>query len=157
CLEVKQSTFRRQLEILKTTHAVLPLPEAVARLAQGTLPSRAAAVTFDDGYRDNHALALPVLQALGVPATVYITTGFPDRTCVLWWYVLEDALNAAAALRFDWKGRRYEFALQNSSQKYQAFAALRPLFIDATLEEQARLAGTLMAASGFASAGHAGE
>jgi len=33
-------------------------------------------VTFDDGYADNHAVALPVLASLRIPATVYVATAF---------------------------------------------------------------------------------
>ena len=48
-------------------------------------PSRRdfAAVTFDDGYADNHAVALPVLEALRVPATIYVATGFTGTDAAL--------------------------------------------------------------------------
>jgi peptidoglycan/xylan/chitin deacetylase (PgdA/CDA1 family) len=36
------------------------------------------AITFDDGYRDNHANALPVLADAGVTATFFLTTGLLD-------------------------------------------------------------------------------
>lgn len=42
-------------------------------------------VTFDDGYRDNHDIALPILRAHGVKATFFITTGYIDNPRVPWW------------------------------------------------------------------------
>ena len=43
-------------------------------------------ITFDDGYRDNYTLAYPLLKKLGVPFTVYVTTGFIDNHLPMWWY-----------------------------------------------------------------------
>lgn len=57
---------------------VLPLDEAVVRLGQGTLPARAAVITFDDGYADNATQALPVLQRHGMKATFFVATAFLD-------------------------------------------------------------------------------
>jgi peptidoglycan/xylan/chitin deacetylase (PgdA/CDA1 family) len=57
---------------------VMPLREAAARLRDGTLPVRSACVTFDDGYADNAAVALPVLRRRGVPATFFVSTSFID-------------------------------------------------------------------------------
>ncbi|HWV85854.1 MAG TPA: polysaccharide deacetylase family protein [Capillimicrobium sp.] len=42
-------------------------------------------ITFDDGYRDNHAIALPLLRAHGLRATFFLTTGFLDRPRAAWW------------------------------------------------------------------------
>jgi peptidoglycan/xylan/chitin deacetylase (PgdA/CDA1 family) len=63
---------------LKGWFNVLPLPQAVQHLVKGTLPERAAAITFDDGYADNREVALPLLQHHGVTATFFIATGFLD-------------------------------------------------------------------------------
>ncbi len=57
---------------------VLSLEEAVDRLKRGDLPARAMVITFDDGYADNHEVALPILQRHGLKATFYVATGFLD-------------------------------------------------------------------------------
>lgn len=63
---------------LKDWCHVLPLDRATDLLARGELPPRALAITFDDGYADNHEVALPILQRHGLCATFYISTGFLD-------------------------------------------------------------------------------
>jgi peptidoglycan/xylan/chitin deacetylase (PgdA/CDA1 family) len=55
---------------------VLPLDAAVTHLGQGTLPARAAAITFDDGYADNATEALPLLRKHGMTATFFVATSF---------------------------------------------------------------------------------
>jgi peptidoglycan/xylan/chitin deacetylase (PgdA/CDA1 family) len=70
--------FERLMALVARSFDVLPLDQAVQKLAQGQLPPRALAITFDDGYADNHDVALPILQRLGLTATVYVSTGFLD-------------------------------------------------------------------------------
>lgn len=69
-------SFRWQMALLARCFNVLPLPAALAALDAGRLPPRAVCVTFDDGYRSLHDLALPVLQEFGLPATVFVTSGY---------------------------------------------------------------------------------
>jgi peptidoglycan/xylan/chitin deacetylase (PgdA/CDA1 family) len=73
--DVTEGEFRWHMATLASVFNVLPLGEALQRLQSGSLPARAAAVTFDDGYADNHDRALPILEELGVPATFFVTTG----------------------------------------------------------------------------------
>src|SRR5262249_41756428 len=53
---------------------VLSLSEAIDRLYAKSLPKRAVVLTFDDGYYDFKAKALPQLEERSYPATVYVTT-----------------------------------------------------------------------------------
>ena len=70
------SSFERQIKMLKSIFNVLPLHAAVTRLKAGTLPARAACITFDDGYADNFTLATPILKKHGLHATFFIATGY---------------------------------------------------------------------------------
>lgn len=68
--------FERQMQGLRTHFNVISLGEAVQRLRSGSLPARAACVTFDDGYADNAEVAMPILRRLGVPASFFVATGY---------------------------------------------------------------------------------
>src|SRR5262249_35300110 len=51
----------------------------------GSRPARPRCViTFDDGWRDNFDLALPILRSRNVPATVYLSTDFIGTPRVFW-------------------------------------------------------------------------
>ena len=76
--EMHASAFRDRVRWINEWFNVLPLDEAVGALARGTLPERALAITFDDGYADNFEVALPILREHGVPATFFIATAFLD-------------------------------------------------------------------------------
>lgn len=74
--EPSVTAFRWQMELLADCFNVMSLPEALAALTSGNVPPRAVCITFDDGYRSVHDLALPVLRRLGLPATVFVSTGY---------------------------------------------------------------------------------
>lgn len=76
--EPDRARFDRILGWLRRWFEVLPLDEAVRRLEARSLPARAAAITFDDGYADNAEHALPLLRRHGLPATFFVATGFLD-------------------------------------------------------------------------------
>ncbi len=66
------STFRRQIEWLRTHCDLITLEEAGRRMEQGN-DRLAAHVTFDDGYADNLDEAIPLLIEWGVPCTYFVT------------------------------------------------------------------------------------
>lgn len=87
---VTPRTFGRHLDWLAKEFTVLPLQEIVSSLEAGeSLPKRACAITFDDGWLDNSLHALPALAARRLPATIFVVTdrvgttgGFwPDEIC----------------------------------------------------------------------------
>ena len=80
--EVDASRFEAQMVKVRHLFNVLPLSEAVLRLKRNALPSRAACITFDDGYADNAEVALPILQRQGMPATFFIASGYLGQGCM---------------------------------------------------------------------------
>ena len=74
-LYISPRTLTGRLDALRRLGCtVLSLPEAVDRLFAENLPQRAVVLTFDDGYYDFKAKALPLLEERRYPATVYVTT-----------------------------------------------------------------------------------
>jgi peptidoglycan/xylan/chitin deacetylase (PgdA/CDA1 family) len=55
---------------------VLSLSTAAQQLREKRLPARPLVITFDDGYADNHDIALPILQRHGLTASFFVATGF---------------------------------------------------------------------------------
>lgn len=74
--EPDAAMFDRMLGWIGGQFNVLPSLEACDRLLSGTLPARAAIITFDDGYRDNWELALPILQRRRMSAVFFVATGY---------------------------------------------------------------------------------
>ena len=68
--------FEIHMKTLSRIFRIVSLEEGVAALRDRRLPSRAVCVTFDDGYRDNYEIALPVMKEHGVTATFFVASGF---------------------------------------------------------------------------------
>ncbi|MBS2028810.1 MAG: polysaccharide deacetylase family protein [Deltaproteobacteria bacterium] len=76
-LLVSAETFARHLEEVRRGFDIVPLAEALEVNAGLRQPRRdVAVISFDDGYRDNFDVAFPILKQLGVPATIFLPTGF---------------------------------------------------------------------------------
>lgn len=116
-LSVGPTHFTRQLEVLKSTRDIVPMQWLAERLRSGHLPRNAAAITFDDGYADVFHNALPILQRLGCPATVFITTQAIDDPSVFWWDILSriilETANLPELFVVDQDGQRLEWRLRN--------------------------------------------
>lgn len=74
--EPTAEVFDWQMRLLRDYFTPLSLDQALVHLNNSTLPANAVCVTFDDGYLNNLTVAQPILAKYGIPATVYIATGF---------------------------------------------------------------------------------
>lgn len=134
---------------------IIALDEIPARLEQPGA-RRFVCFTFDDGYADNYALALPVFRRHQAPMAVYIATGILSRSVFYWWGALEafvfksDAvevpgLNGARPLRLPAttiaeKRVAYDALDGLAHQAGEAFFdAIRPQWSKASIDPQALL------------------
>lgn len=76
--QVDAARFDLILSWVRRCFTVLRLEQAIEMLKAGSLPPRALAVTFDDGYADNYTVALPILKKYEMSACFFIATGFLD-------------------------------------------------------------------------------
>jgi peptidoglycan/xylan/chitin deacetylase (PgdA/CDA1 family) len=101
------------------------LAELSERLS-GRRPSgrRMVALTFDDGYRDNLTLALPILRKHQIPATIFVPSGAPDRAMDIWFLRLEKAVMTNEALRPNVAGLPDLLPAGSTAEKCAAYQSL---------------------------------
>jgi peptidoglycan/xylan/chitin deacetylase (PgdA/CDA1 family) len=83
------AAFAAQMDFLHQHFNVISLDDLLAALrGTGHLPRHPALITFDDGYRDNYDHAFPVLRQRGLPAVIFLTTGYIGGTRLFWWDIV---------------------------------------------------------------------
>lgn len=77
---VTPARLRSQLQgLLDRGFEAWSMRQILAAVSEGRrVPPNVFAVTFDDGYENNLVHALPILEDLRVPATIYVATAFLD-------------------------------------------------------------------------------
>jgi peptidoglycan/xylan/chitin deacetylase (PgdA/CDA1 family) len=73
-IDISPERFASQLQWLARWRRVVRLDETLSGGQR-----RAVAITFDDGFRDNLTVALPLLEKFGLPMTLFVAAGFAGR------------------------------------------------------------------------------
>jgi peptidoglycan/xylan/chitin deacetylase (PgdA/CDA1 family) len=84
-VDVTREEFERHVVCLKKHFTPIGVDELCAFAAGGSLPRNAVAITFDDGYLDNHAQALPILQRHDCKAIFFVATSMVTEGRLFWW------------------------------------------------------------------------
>ncbi|WP_426573896.1 polysaccharide deacetylase family protein [Aquihabitans sp. McL0605] len=99
-LAVTPEHFAEQVQMFALHAEPVSLDDLLAAADGGpALPPRAVHVTFDDAYSCIEEHAWPVLRDLGVPASLYVPTRYPDQGRTFWW----DRLHQAVTNHSGWK------------------------------------------------------
>jgi hypothetical protein len=123
--QVPADKFEAQMQYLKSHYNVVTLARLLEMMASGRVEPYTATVTFDEGYGSTHKVAYPILKKLGIPATVYLTTGFitpqHDPARYIWSDYISVLLTASGESKLDlrpWGSE--EFDISDATQLYRA-------------------------------------
>jgi peptidoglycan/xylan/chitin deacetylase (PgdA/CDA1 family) len=84
-LHLPRDGFERQMRWLAAHYAVVSLREWLDRMDAGASLRSVAAITFDDGYAGVFEHAVPILDALRIPATVLLVAEAVGHSAGFWW------------------------------------------------------------------------
>jgi peptidoglycan/xylan/chitin deacetylase (PgdA/CDA1 family) len=109
--------------------------QLVERLPNKNNKRKFVIFTFDDGYADNYLHAYPVFKKHDVPFTIYVTTSFPDREAILWWYLLEDLLLEKDRLVIKTGSGEREFHCSSLNEKEETFRDIRSIIMNVSTND----------------------
>lgn len=124
-------------DMKKQNYAFVSMDEAVDRIRQGG-GGRFAALSADDGYRDNLTEALPVLERHGAPIAIHVAPGLIDGAADLWWDVVEEIVSLRDHVEAEVAGRNIRFECSTRAAKIEAFCRIAALLTEDVPEEGQR-------------------
>jgi peptidoglycan/xylan/chitin deacetylase (PgdA/CDA1 family) len=116
-------------------YVFVDMDEALARIRNPPAGSRFATITADDGYRDNFAEALPVLEKHAAPITVYVAPGLVEGVIDVWWELLEDIVTKADAVRLSVDGAATVLDCTDAPAKRDSFCRILNYLTEDIAEE----------------------
>ena len=121
-LETTPRALEETIHHLRSLHYVfVDLDEVEDILKHPRRGPKFVAITVDDGYRDTYEVTYPMLTEMGIPFTVYVTTGVPDKTLIPWSNLLEQRLAEDNFIEYDFNGTRYSHIVEDQAQRETAF------------------------------------
>lgn len=122
-------------EMKRMGYSFVSMDEVVARLQSGSNRGQFAAITADDGYRDNLTEALPVLESHAAPIAIYVAPGLTSGTVDPWWVVLEELIAAGRPLAVKLSDGDMCFDCSTVKGRTEAFAQLSHYLTSQVREE----------------------
>ena len=149
-VDVTPEQLEGQLTFVRRWFGVVSLDQlsAYAR-GCGSLPPNPVLVTFDDGYRDNHDVALPILLRHGVRATFFVATDYVEERRIFWWdrvaHLLKRSARRRVAVEYP---ERLELPLHDAAARRKSIRQVQRIIKDRSGLDLARLMGDLERATG---------
>lgn len=145
-----RGAFREQMRWLRRNCEVIGPEEYRDHLRKPSRGRPAVLVTFDDGYRDYHDNAYPILQELRIPAVVFLATSFIGSNRMIWTDEVSTAIMRSPRpdIEFPWApGKRH--ALGDTPSRIAATRAAKLYLKGIADTERKRLQEELFARLAF--------
>jgi peptidoglycan/xylan/chitin deacetylase (PgdA/CDA1 family) len=124
-LEITPAFLDRTLTLAQEAgYRLVPLDAVPDLLAAGDDAPPFAALTFDDGYRDNRDHAAPVLARHGAPWTLFVAGDYASGRGRLWWVELEEAVARLDRIEARIGDEAVSLPARDTAEKRAAFDAL---------------------------------
>jgi len=128
-LVISENCLENHLNFLKNNYKVVSMDKMHSHLL-GDSCEFLIAITFDDGYKDNLHYALPLLEKYELPATISITTRFPEGDNWMWWYELEDLILNEKSLDINFRNLKLNASIKTKNLKSIAYSKIRKWIIN---------------------------
>ena len=98
-IDITPHQLARRLDMVRRYFTPIGTDEMLAHLGGAPLPRNPILISFDDGYRDNFDVVLPLLKRHAVKAVFFIATAYVTERRLFWWdrinYIVKHATRTA--------------------------------------------------------------
>lgn len=153
-VDTRAAAFDAQLGFIRERCTPIGIDQLREFVRGAPLPANPVLVTFDDGYRDNHDVALPLLKKHGISAVFFVATSYVTERRLFWWdrasVLLRRSRKEAIELTYPTK-RTVTLGTDERSRARALKAALVPvkahygIELDRYMEELERATGVTLA------------
>ncbi len=110
---LERGFFVELMQELKAKGTPISMDDVVSHHDSGeAYPPNAFAITFDDGFENNHSVVAPIMKEMNIPTTFYVATQFVEKNSMPWTdraeYCLEKA--GSGTIHFSWESESRSFS-----------------------------------------------
>lgn len=139
---ISHETFREQLRIIKNSCQVISMNDVVDIYKNKiNIKDNLIAITFDDGFKNNIEIAVPILEEFNFEATFYITSGLIGTNKLFWVDQLENSINhyKKENLKIDLNSEVFDFQTKTKYDKIKTLNKIKKYCKQAKNNEKNRV------------------
>ncbi|MBN1872025.1 MAG: polysaccharide deacetylase family protein [Candidatus Omnitrophica bacterium] len=123
-----RAEFNNEMEFIKKNCNILSMDDVITHFSKRKVfPENSVVVTFDDGFKNNYTIALPILSRLSIPATFYVCPGIIGTDDMFWVDKLEDCINRTKkdVIEIEISGKSERFPLTDREKRIFALESIK--------------------------------